>query len=191
MDSIVFTANLAHLSPVTAVSFRVRPLPAHDLPSYDGMESLHWADWAHVVANLEEMGWELTQGEDGGVSPDGQHPDGRGASTWRSVSRSPRSPCLPRWSKRMMSGAGMSGRFLSLPEPNADEAPHWRLLRRSRSPFTGASARESAAWRVRRFPRSAPRRSQVAGQWSDNVEHVAPGARAPSCGPCSCGAEPE
>jgi hypothetical protein len=74
MNTIKFAAFVAHLDPVTGEGLLVMPRPEDDL-SLGGV-GLHEADWDHVIAELDRLGWEPTE-EDGGVCYDGDTTDGR------------------------------------------------------------------------------------------------------------------
>lgn len=74
---LAFAAHTAHLLPMTGDGLLVLPDLTTDMAPLDGMESLHSADWAHVVRSLDGMGWEPTEGEDGGLSLVGHLADGR------------------------------------------------------------------------------------------------------------------
>jgi hypothetical protein len=75
MNTITFASHVVYLDPMTGEGLLVRPKPADDLSL--GMPSLHAADWDHAIAELDRLGWEPTEGEDGGVCYDGMTTDGR------------------------------------------------------------------------------------------------------------------
>jgi hypothetical protein len=75
MNTITFAAHVAYLDPMTGEGLLVMARPEDDL-SLGGV-GLHEADWNHVIAGLDRLGWEPTEGEDGGVCYDGDTEDGR------------------------------------------------------------------------------------------------------------------
>ena len=75
MFTIEFAAHVAYLDPRTGSGLLVRPKPADDLSV--GMVSLHAADWDHVIAELDRLGWEPTEDDDGLPMFDGMTTDGR------------------------------------------------------------------------------------------------------------------
>jgi len=75
---LTFAAHVAHLDPMTGSGLLVLPRPADDVADpFAVMGSLHSSGWGNVIAQLDAMGWEPTQGEDGGVCVDGYLADGR------------------------------------------------------------------------------------------------------------------
>lgn len=78
MNTIRFAAFTAHLDPMTGQGLLVMPRPEDDL-SLGGV-GLHEADWNHVIAELDRLGWEPTEDdedEEVGVCYDGDTIDGR------------------------------------------------------------------------------------------------------------------
>jgi hypothetical protein len=75
MQTITFAAHVAYLDPMTGEGLLVRPKPADDLGL--GMPSLHAADWDHVIAELDRLGWEPSEDDDGLPMFDGMTTDGR------------------------------------------------------------------------------------------------------------------
>ena len=75
MFTIEFAAHVAYLDPRTGSGLLVRPKPADDLSV--GMVSLHAADWDHVIAELDRLGWEPTEDDDGLPMFDGMTTGGR------------------------------------------------------------------------------------------------------------------
>jgi hypothetical protein len=78
MHTITFAAHVAYLDPMTGEGLLVRPHPADDL-SLSGMASLHAADWDHVIAELDRLGWEPLESEEADGTPmfAGMTTDGR------------------------------------------------------------------------------------------------------------------
>lgn len=76
MFTITFAAHMAYLDPWTGEGLLVRPHPGDDL-SLGGVVSLHAADWDRVIAELDRLGWEPTEDEDGLPMFDGMTTDGR------------------------------------------------------------------------------------------------------------------
>jgi len=60
---------------MTGEGLLVRPKPADDMSV--GMPSLHAADWDRIIAELDRLGWEPTEDEDGLPMFDGMTTDGR------------------------------------------------------------------------------------------------------------------
>jgi hypothetical protein len=75
MHTIQFASHVAYLNPMTGEGLLVRPKPADDLSL--GMVSLHESDWHRVIAELDRLGWEPTEDDDGLPMFDGMTTDGR------------------------------------------------------------------------------------------------------------------
>ena len=70
-----FACHVAHLDPVTGSGLLVLPRPEDDQAV--GLPSLHGASWDYVLRELDQLGWELAEDEDGGLCHEGLTPDGR------------------------------------------------------------------------------------------------------------------
>jgi hypothetical protein len=75
MHTIQFAAHVAYLDPMTGEGLLVRPRPEDDL-SLGGV-GLHESDWGRVIAELDRLGWEPTEDDDGLPMFDGMTTDGR------------------------------------------------------------------------------------------------------------------
>lgn len=99
MHEISTAVHTAYLDPMTGLGMLVRPEPDHDVPRLLGMartvllpdpdrpgqdmrawvgESLFGADWDAMMRRRDELGWEPSEDEYGGVPVHaGTTPDGR------------------------------------------------------------------------------------------------------------------
>jgi hypothetical protein len=77
MQTIAYAAHVAHLDPVTGEGLLVRPPAADDLVDRLGHGSLHEADWNAAVRHLDDLGWEPSEDEVGGLCHVGHTRDGR------------------------------------------------------------------------------------------------------------------
>jgi hypothetical protein len=77
MHSVTFASHVAHLDPLTGEGLLVLPLAADDLSDPLDGPSLHEVEWGAVVRHLDSLGWEPTEGEDGGLCHAGFTRDGR------------------------------------------------------------------------------------------------------------------
>ena len=73
--TITFAVHVAYLDPDTGQGFLVMARPEDDLMLDGG--SLHSADWTYAIAELDRLGWEPTEDDDGGFCYDGDTTDGR------------------------------------------------------------------------------------------------------------------
>jgi len=73
--TIRFAVHVAYLNPVTGDGLLVMARPEDDLMLDGG--SLHSADWTYAIAELDRLGWEPTEDDDGGFCYDGDTLDGR------------------------------------------------------------------------------------------------------------------
>ena len=76
MLTIQFASHVAYLDPMTGSGLLVMPRPEDDLALGDGV-GLHEADWSRVIAELDRLGWEPTEDDDGLPMFDGMTTDGR------------------------------------------------------------------------------------------------------------------
>lgn len=77
MHPIAFAAHHAVLAPTTGMGLLVRPHPDDDVSGFDGMTSLHHADWDAAMTTLSAMGWEPLAADDDGLTVVGFTEDGR------------------------------------------------------------------------------------------------------------------
>lgn len=79
MNTVTITtaAHVAHLDPVTGEGLLVLPHPADDVRDPFATGSAHEADWTVMVRRLDRLGWEPSEGEDGGLCEVGSTADGR------------------------------------------------------------------------------------------------------------------
>ena len=74
--TIKFAVHEALLDPQTGQGLLVAARPEDDL-ILDGRDSLHEADWNRAIAELDRLGWEPAEDDDGGICYDGDTIDGR------------------------------------------------------------------------------------------------------------------
>jgi hypothetical protein len=72
-----FASHVALLDPMTGEGRLILPEPSGDLALSGSPVSLHAADWGAVVRELDRLGWEPSENEDGGWLHCGRTSEGR------------------------------------------------------------------------------------------------------------------
>jgi hypothetical protein len=108
--SIDFACHTAHLDDANGCGLLVRPLPPHDVPDPLRVGSLHEADWTAAMRFLHSIGWEPSEGDDGGLVHEGYTVDGRevvGLFGWDPVTSLPTIPQQASSFEELRSVAGL------------------------------------------------------------------------------------